>query len=77
MGRVKKKPESRPAQRTKLFVINVRKALGISQEAFGKIIGKERDVINKYEKGTIVPSGDTILKILEEVLGSDISALWL
>lgn len=77
MTEIKNQPKSKDASRTKLFISNTRKALGMSQKDFGDMIGKNNDVISKYEAGIIVPPGDLILKICEEVLGLDISSIWL
>lgn len=42
----------------------VRKALGITQETFAKMLGRSRVSISTYETGTVVPPADVYEKVL-------------
>ena len=47
------------------LIKDARKALGITQAEFAKLLGKGRTTITEYERGQIVPPGDILLKIQE------------
>ena len=51
--------------RIPFLVKKVREALGLTQEAFARKIGKTRNDVAKYERGYAVPPGDVMLKILD------------
>lgn len=51
--------------RIPFLVKRIRTALGLTQEAFAKKIGKTRGDVAKYELGYAVPPGDVLLKIQE------------
>lgn len=47
------------------FIKFSRKAMGLTQQQFGVLIGKNRLSVTSYETGRAMPSADIIFKIIE------------
>jgi len=45
------------------YVKDLRGSMGLSQQAFGSLIGKSRDAVTNYENGRAIPPGDVLLKM--------------
>lgn len=50
-------------------VRRARACLGLSQAAFGSILGCSQGVVSKYEKGTVMPSADSLMQCLHILHG--------
>ena len=57
------------------YIKKLRLRLGLTQEQFGVIIGRKRDVVTKYEGGNAIPPGDILLKIQALEVVNDAKAL--
>lgn len=58
-----------PLSATADLVKKSRESLGLSQAAFGALIGKSQGVVSRYEKGEVAPPGDVAMQCMNIFAG--------